>query len=529
MTTTSTEPAPKEQPGGPGQGAAPVPLPERSVPLGLWAVALGALVLRALPLLRGLGPLDYPIDYDEGVYFSASALLWKGVLPYRDYVLVHPPGLLYFLALTSGWASIAGPRAAFAAARILPMVLGAGSTLLVGRLARRWAGPVAGIVAATLYASYPEAVGVERGSFLEPVLNLACLLLATAWLALPADSARALQRATWAGVAAGAALAVKVWAGLWVVAALVSLPSPRQKSAVRFALLAAAVAGVLVAPLALQALGNFFTEVLLFHAIRPPDGVARASRVGEIFSARHVSAFVLAFAGLAAGLIDPRLRRSRPFRFWAAVYALTVAAFFASSSYWAQYNAHLAPGECVLGGLGAATLWEGLHRRFAPTVPSRLPRRFLSLLALAAVAFPGVRRSVIGSRAQAPEIRALDAAVARAVAPDDCLFTFEPGWGVAANRLPPTDPRGLVIVDPYATMLLEASATHRRFPDATAAFQSPSSQETIRERLAQCRFVVLGGRGTWQLSPGTQEWFHQNFQPLPESGPEGFELYGRSR
>ena len=47
--------------------------------------------------LRLLPCLWYDLDYDEGVYYSTAALWLKGVWPYRDTVLVHPPGLIYAL------------------------------------------------------------------------------------------------------------------------------------------------------------------------------------------------------------------------------------------------------------------------------------------------------------------------------------------------------------------------------------------------------------------------------------------------
>ena len=55
--------------------------PPRWASLALIAVAAGGLLLRLVPLLRAGGPLAMPVDYDEAVYFSASALLFKGVLP----------------------------------------------------------------------------------------------------------------------------------------------------------------------------------------------------------------------------------------------------------------------------------------------------------------------------------------------------------------------------------------------------------------------------------------------------------------
>ena len=111
--------------------------PPRWAAYALAAIALGGLVARLWPLVREGGPLGYAVDYDEGVYFSASALLFKGVLPYRDFVFVHPPGMLYFLGLTSAFAEALDPARAFAAARFVAVGLGAVNVYLTGRLVLR--------------------------------------------------------------------------------------------------------------------------------------------------------------------------------------------------------------------------------------------------------------------------------------------------------------------------------------------------------------------------------------------------------
>ncbi|HZI02713.1 MAG TPA: hypothetical protein VEZ71_01760, partial [Archangium sp.] len=151
----------------------------------LAVMAVGAWVLRVLPFFNRHGAFGYPVDYDEGVYFTASALLFQGVLPYRDFIFVHPPGSLLLwspaAALASGWDA----ATCFVLARWLAAGVGALNVFLVGRLALRAWGPGAGVVAALVYATYPELVGVERGPFLEPVLNLACLAMANVWLDAP--------------------------------------------------------------------------------------------------------------------------------------------------------------------------------------------------------------------------------------------------------------------------------------------------------------------------------------------------------
>src|SRR3982750_2171102 len=107
-------------------------LPHPTIVAALGLIALGGWVLRAAPLLRTGGALGFPIDYDEGVYFAASALLFKGILPYRDFVFVHPPGLLYFLGLTSMFGA-----GGFAAARVVATIVGAINIFLVGWIVMR--------------------------------------------------------------------------------------------------------------------------------------------------------------------------------------------------------------------------------------------------------------------------------------------------------------------------------------------------------------------------------------------------------
>jgi len=437
----------------------------------LLAIALGALALRIAPLLRAGGPLAWVVDYDEGVYFSASALLLRGVLPYRDFVFVHPPGLLYVVAITSWFHD---PARAFAAMRIAAALIGAVSTFLVGRITLRAAGLPGAIAAAALYATFPEAVTAERGPFLEMALNLACLAGAAAWLR---------RKPFPAGLALGAACAVKVFGGIWIVAALVS---GSRRDLPRL-LGGAIVAGVvLVAPLFLVAPHAFIEQTLLFHIIRPPDGiVARAARVPEILAGGHVVATILAAIGLPSAL------RLQAARFFAVATILTAASFLASASYWSQYNAHLAASECVLAGIGAAALLRRLDQRAAVAV---------ALL----VAVPSLRQSVLASRGRAPELPAVAATIRENVPPGAPLFTFEPQWSLAAGRLP-------MIADSYGTMLLDAMRGGAKFPDAAAAFQSPGPQTQIRAALAASRFAILGWRGKWQMNADSRAWFASRF------------------
>lgn len=497
----------------------------RLMTAALILIAFGGWVLRAAPLLRAGGPLAHPIDYDEGVYFAASALLTKGVLPYRDFVFVHPPGLLYVLGLASAFVASLGAAEAFAAARFLATAIGAINVFLVGRLATRWSGAIAGLVAAALYASYPEAVGVERGPFLEPVLNLACLAMALAWLGEPSRSG-AWRRPLIAGALCGVALAVKVLGCIWFLPAVLTLPPGRRRvEALCFFLgAAAAVWAALVLPIAGASPAEFLTDTLFFHAWRPPDGdVDRLLRLGTIVGGSHAVASALALVGLGVGMGSTLLRSARDFRFFAGVYLLTLAVFLTSSAYWSQYNAHLAASEAVLAGFGAAALW-----RLARSKISRLERTPTWVLPLAVVliAFPSVRRSILSARSRAPDQVALGKTIAQMVSPGDCLFSFEPAWAIAGGRLPQRVGTAPLLVDSYGAMLLDAVRAGARFPDANTAFQSASSQTQVSSLLQSCRFVVLGWRGAWQLSDETKAWFRTQFvRRYPPEGVEGIDLW----
>lgn len=488
-------------------------------------VALAAAVLRLIPLLRSGGALGYPIDYYEGVYFSASALFFQGHWPYRDFVFVHPPGSVWLwgpAALVGSWQ---GVDVGFAFACWMAAICGAVSTLLVGRLALRVWGPVAGVVAALAYATYPEAVLVERGPFLEPLLNLACLTAANAWLAEP-RSGREEPRWLLAGVFFGLATSVKVLGGIWLFAALLSRPPwPRWRAYVGMALVAAGVVALLVGPFILQAPSEFFSQVFAFHGMRPPDGeLSQFGRLHELFHERRLVGMALALMGLV--LVAVRAFRNaeptRPAeRLVAVAYILTITAFLTTPSYWNQYNTYLAASESILAGVGAAAVYEWLtawRPHWASAVAGLL---------CVAVVLPTVRFLRGGLKLKAPEQLTLGRYIRESVPSGETLFAFEPAWGILGGHLPPVIPDAPLVVDSYALMLRGAMAPDQQFNQAAAAFQSPAAQQAIRELLARSRFVVLGWRGEWQLSEESKRWFHAHFArrypPQGHGGPDVWE------
>ncbi len=62
----------------------------------LGVVGVVAALLR-LALLWHSGGWHSAIEYDDGVHYESSALLLHGVLPYRDYTFLQPPGITWLL------------------------------------------------------------------------------------------------------------------------------------------------------------------------------------------------------------------------------------------------------------------------------------------------------------------------------------------------------------------------------------------------------------------------------------------------
>ncbi|RKH51545.1 glycosyltransferase family 39 protein [Corallococcus llansteffanensis] len=491
----------------------------------LAAVAVGAWVLRALPFFHRAGAPGYVVNYDEGVYYAASALLWKGLLPYRDYLFVHPPGALLLGAPAAAVGAFGDPSVGFALARWLATLMGAASTVLVGRLAMRAWGPVAGVVAALAYAAHPEIVTMERGPFLDPLLNLCGLGLANAWL-LPSGREPLPRRAGVAGVLAGVMVSVKVLGGIWGAAALVSrAPGPRWSLARRFVGAASLTALALVGPVALWAPGAFIRDVLWFQSARPEDGiVSRWERLLEMTHERRRYAVLLALLGLGVALTRAARRSSRtdaaPERFVASAYLLTVAAYLAAHSYWSNYNAFLAGPEALLAGLGAAALVG-----FAASKARPVGTVATGLVVLAPL--HSVRETLRGAEIRPPEQVLQARYVREQVSPDAVLCGFEPGWGLLAGRLPPVLPGQPVVVDPYALMLQDALLSGARFEDAAAAFAAPDSQRRMLALLERCDFALLGFRGEWQLSADSRRWFKATYTRAVSPESPAVELWRR--
>jgi hypothetical protein len=193
-------------------------------------------------------------------------------------------------------------------------------------------------------------------------------------------------------------------------------------------------------------------------------------------------------AVVTLGLVTASRRWSVLARLAVGPWLLTLTAFLLSTAWWSQYNAHLIASEALVAG-GVFAL---------------LPARWRTAALLASVLSLAVSLGHTVKRGLAPSDEQL--ALARSPLRDSpaCVFTFEPGWSLAAGRLPPRQTGPLI--DSYATQLLQAVQGRRRFENTGAAFSSLAGPPA---GLLGCDYLLLGARGARQLSLEALEVTHR--------------------
>ena len=125
-------------------------------------VALVAGAARLVPVLRG-GGLTGLGNYDDGVYYATGTALLHGLLPYRDYLFLHPPGIVLLVA---PFGLAGDDPTGLASARLAWMLLGMANAVLVARILRPVGLPEAA-VGALFYATAFPAVYIEWTPLLE--------------------------------------------------------------------------------------------------------------------------------------------------------------------------------------------------------------------------------------------------------------------------------------------------------------------------------------------------------------------------
>jgi alpha-1,2-mannosyltransferase len=352
--------------------------------LGVFAVAFAA---RLVPVLGG-GGLFALDTYDDGVHYS-SALAWvQGRWPYRDFLLLHPPGIVLALAPFAAFGSVTREGLGFAVGRVAWMVLGATTAVLVVLLLRRF-GWVAALLGGLWYALYPPALRAERTTMLE---GLTSALLALALVLIGSGRLRSRYPAgtcVAAGALLGFAAVTKIW-GVVVVAIVLGwvVVIHGFRRGWQFLLAALVTAAAVGLPFFARAPSRMWRMVVTDQLVRQSNQVSAFSRLRAITGFRlggpapSFLAVVLACGVLALLIVIAVSRRYLLAPLLLVGMGLVV---LVSPSFYPHYPAALAVPLALVVGVGAGWLYGSLRARARPVAVSLVAG---VLLALAVYAYP---------------------------------------------------------------------------------------------------------------------------------------------
>ena len=255
------------------------------------AVALVAGAARIVPVVRG-GGLTGLGNYDDGVYYAAGTALLHGLFPYRDYLFLHPPGIVLLLAPFG----LAGhDPTGLAAARLAWMLLGVANTVLVARILRP-VGLFEAAVGGLFYATAFSAVYIEWTPLLEAPAQT-CVLSAVLLLGRAERTGH--RRPGSASLLAGALLGVsatfKIWGVVPVATVLVWL-LVRRRWRTASQVVTGAVAAV--------------TVICLPFFVAAPAQMWRMVVVDQLGRGRSSSSLSVRWVGILTLGLHPRARVS---------------------------------------------------------------------------------------------------------------------------------------------------------------------------------------------------------------------------
>jgi alpha-1,2-mannosyltransferase len=476
-----------------------------------WVIAVAtaaALVLRLYQLARP-GHFFGVTSYDDGVYVGAAIRLVDGVPPYRDFVLVQPPGVVLIMAPVAALGKLTGTAWAMATGRLLTACAGAVAVPLTGLLVRH-RGLLAVVISCGVMAVYPDSILAAETVLQEPWLVLACL----AGLLAVLDGDRLTtshKRLAWGGVALGAACAIKLWA-VFPVVVIAVMCAPRAGRALSY--LGGVVAGFLVPVLPFFAIApsSFFRGVVLAQLVRVDDArVPLTTRLADLTGIAASQSTVVAvpavLAVLAAVLIGalvagsyagawrltPRPLRRSPFLsplegFILVTGVITVAAFLWPVDFYYHYAAFFAPFLALAVALPVARL----VRAARPVLSRRL--RWLpfdpAVRWVTGAAFVAMFIAAVLGETAAPVSANPAAAADRVIPGGACVLTDQVSFTILANRFTSSVPGCAQPVDGFGADL-DLSNGHN---GATGAARAPAVRQMWDTAFRHAQYVWLSSR-----------------------------------
>jgi hypothetical protein len=475
-----------------------------------------ALALRVYYQSTRVGFLLAVTEYDDGPYFGSALRLAAGVVPYRDFFMVQPPGITLLMAPVALLAKVTGTAIGLEMARILTTMASGAGVILAGVLVRRY-GTLAVLVTCGIMAVHPESIAAAHTVLVEPWLVLFCLIGALALF--DGDGLAQGWRLLWAGVAFGFGGAVEAWAIVPVVVAIL-LFLPTIKRSWRFC--AGVAAGFLVPVLPFLALGprQFYESVIVAQLDRvSPARTPVWGRLANIIGIANptpaqetlvfVLAIALAVAIVAMMVVASRLSHSPPpllERFVVLTTALVIVMFCLADQFYYHFVAFLVPFLAAAIALPLARLLAAIASGRAQA--RRIGVGLLTGLAAVGVIFVAVTQFQAES-ASANVIGPAPRAIDRIIPAGSCVLTDQVSMTIVAKRFYSDVPGCPQIIDGLATDL---ALSHGRKP-SDGAGDVPAVAQLWRQAFGRAQFVLLSPNNTGRIpwTPALKAYFDANF------------------
>jgi dolichyl-phosphate-mannose-protein mannosyltransferase len=509
-----------------GDAAAPRGWGTPGVRAAIISTSLIALALRLWILfVPGLMSVT---QFDDGPYFGSAVRLVHGVLPYRDYAFVQPPGITELMSPAALESYLGGTAWALVIARFLCVFAGTAAVVLAGFLVRH-RGALAVMLTGGIIAIYPAAAASARTVLLEPWLVLFCLAGAVAVFDGDRLTSRT-RRLLWGGVAFGFGGAIKVWA-IVPVLVIVVLCLPQVRRAAVFAGGVAAGFLIPVLPFVIASPGRFYDDVVVAQLARVGTRTAAWKRFSTMLGtpkvlspatvvalAITVVAVVIA-AHIAASLVTRR--PPAPLDWFALVSAALIVVMFVWPPYYAaHYAAFLGPFLALSLALPVARLAEGLASRRAagdqpgaPDQPTARPATpWLATAGLIALGLAVLAGAAAQAAPPTSQTRRFDVPTVtlRQVPKGSCVLTDSAVYLLVADRFTSDVPGCSQMVDSLGTDL--ALGNGRR--PGSGAGQVPAVNQAWQQAFSAAGWVLLTPKSSLRIpwNPALLAYFHGHFR-----------------
>lgn len=495
----------------------------------LWLAAVPAAVGLAICLWQLHLPHWWAgsASYDDGVYVGSAIELARGLLPYRDYTFVQPPGITILLAPAAVLCRALGfgTQDVVFLSRLITSVVTALDAALVA-LTIRHRGAVAMIVGGLAFAFFPGANQADSVALLEPYVDLFCL----AGILLLFSNGRVVSgwRVYLAGMSFGLACSFKVWAVLPAGIVLCFAAWVGRDRILRFA--AGSVTGIALtygvffaaAPRAL------FRDVFTAQVNRlTAQGLHQlAGRLDSIFGFNQLRlpawAVVLSAIGFVAVVFmahaatPPSERPTVLEQYLATFTIIGLVVLVSASPFYGHYPYLLVPGMAILMGSVTARAVRNSARLLATRQGGDQVRwgklAAVTAMSLTAVlgAFAAVRAYQSFEQSDFAGDNSPNVALVSSLPASSCILSDQASIAISANRLSYGERGCPVLLDSEGIQLVQT---------ATAG-DGPKSSGVLayewKHWFEHANYVYLTARFTRIPWPNwLNNWFHDHFTPMP--------------